>query len=222
MCIENITGLCAGCGGFAMLDIFVNWFVIAIPFLVTVGATVLTLKLPHERHYRKFVICAIVTGLAFSGITYWQQVRAARQAVNDRDKAISDTADRVAKKTTENVTDAMGKQYGAIITEMTTQNGNLRAQLTEQGKKEDTISGSNIVTGKRPIRVELANGSLPAGDVPLEIHAAGMQGTTSLLQYGKYARQLILTTNRVMVNGAHASIICEHKINHGTVWIAGS
>lgn len=197
-----------------MLDIFLNWFVIAIPFLVTVGATVLTLKLPHERHYWKFVGAAIVVGLGFSGIAYWQQVRSMGQARVDQDKAIRDTADRVAKKTTDNVTEALGNQYGSIIKEMTGQNESLRSQLTEQGKKVDKISGSDIVSGKNPLRVEVTNPQGVSGEPSLSVHTSEMRITPDP-SLGHNASQVILTTNKRM-NGARMTVVCKDKILRGS------
>lgn len=203
-----------------MLDVFLNWFVIAIPFLVTVGATVLTLKLPHERHYWKFVGAAIVVGLGFSGITYWQQIRTAKEAVADRDRAIGDTADRVAKKTTDNVTEAIGKQYKTIIDDVNEQNGQLRSQLEEQGKKVDKISNSAIVSGKRPLKVEVTNQPTANGETKPEIHASSMEATAKP-EFGKYATQAILTTTKRM-SGAELDIRCKHKINRASASVSGS
>jgi hypothetical protein len=153
-----------------MLDIFLNWFVIAIPFLVAVGATVLALRLPHERHYWKFVWGAIVVGLLFSALAYWQQVRAAHQAEASQREAIEKTAKTVAKETTDNVTEAVGKQYQTLVSSLTSQNQSLAMQLAAQGKDVSTIKSSNIVTGKKPLKVEVTNPAAPpvsAGAPPL-------------------------------------------------------
>lgn len=147
-----------------MLDIFLGWFVIAIPFLLAVGATVLTLRLPSEKHYWKFLWGAVLVGLLFSVITYWQQVRAARLAEQNQQTAIDETAKKVAKQTTDNVTDAVGKQYKEMIASLTAQNQSLASQLSAQGKDVNAIKSSSIVTGKKPIKVEVTNPSQPSPD----------------------------------------------------------
>lgn len=202
--------------GSSFLDLFLSWFVIAIPLFVTVGATVIALKLPQERHYRKFVIAAIAVGLLFSIITFWQQNRALTQAAQDRDKAIKDTADRVAKQTTENVTQALAKQYGTTITEMA-------KQLAEQGKKVERIGQSDIVTGKKPVSVVVTNPTpaTGAGEQPLEIHVSRLSATPDP-QYGRNAAQFILTTNKVM-NGGRVRVECtKGRINQGNAHIPGA
>lgn len=140
-----------------MLDIFLGWFVIAIPFLLAVGATVLTLRLPHEKHYWKFVWGAVGIGLLFSGITYWQQARAASQAIADRNTAINETAKKTARQTTDDVKDALGKQYQDMVSSLTQQNTELKSQIVGEGKKVETIAGSPFVSGKSPVRVEVTN-----------------------------------------------------------------
>jgi hypothetical protein len=77
------------------IDIWLEWVVIAIPFIVTVGAAVLTLKLPHEKHYWKFVGGSGVIGLVFSGLTFWQLSRAAHQSVQDRYDTIAQTVKKI-------------------------------------------------------------------------------------------------------------------------------
>jgi len=156
-----------------MLDIFLGWFVVAIPFLVSVGATVLALRLPHEKHYWKFVWGAIVIGVIFSALTYWQQVRTARQAVSDRDAAITQTAQETAKQTTDNVTAAMGTQYTALIDSLTAQKADLKTQLGTEGKKVDAIGNSPFINGTKPVKVEVTNNPTPpANDNPPPIHVA--------------------------------------------------
>jgi len=147
-----------------VLDIFLNWFVIAIPFLATVGAAVLSLKLPHERHYGNFVWGAVVVGLGFSALTYWQQIRTSQQAEASQREAIATTARTVSRETIDNVTVAVGKQYKDLIASLTDQNQKLAAQLSAQGKDVGVIKSSNIVTGKHPIKVELTNASSSGAD----------------------------------------------------------
>ena len=203
-----------------MLDLFLNWFVIAIPLLVTVGATVLALKIPHERHYWKFVTGAFVVGLVFSGLTYWQQVRVARQATKDRDAAIRETSTEVARETTENITKAIGEQYKGIIASLTQQVGDLKGQLATQGKKVDAISSSNIVTGKKPIPVEVTNGSAPAASAAqVENLRMSWERETSTHSDAPYAEKVTIQSD-APVNPIKLLIFCTAPLKYAELKIA--
>jgi hypothetical protein len=56
----------------------------------------LALKVPPEGHYWKFVIAAVLIGLLFSALAFWQQTRASAQAKADRKNAIDETLVRAA------------------------------------------------------------------------------------------------------------------------------
>lgn len=62
-----------------------RFLIILLPLILTVGATILALRIPHEGSYiQKAVTGAIVVGLFFSGITWWIQPGANKQnAAND-------------------------------------------------------------------------------------------------------------------------------------------
>jgi len=200
----------------AVLDLFLNWFVVAIPFLVTVGATVLALKLPHERHYWKFVAGAVVIGLAFSGLAYWQQIRATRQAIGDRDTAIMETSKRVAEETTKNVTKALGEQYKGIINSLTAQVGELKGQIAAQGRDVGIIKGSNIVTGKTPVKVEVINPTTVSGtQAPLEVEHVQLLKSAESSKYtdAPFANKLVLQSN-VPINPARFAIHFSNAIEH--------
>src|SRR5262249_47919630 len=97
----------------------------------------------------------------------------------------------------------------------------LKIQLASQGKNLDAIKGSDIVTGKNPIRVQLTNPQgTPPGETSPEIHGAVARVEPDLSK-GQYASQIILTTNKVM-NGAKVRVKCPNKLNSATVWVAGS
>jgi hypothetical protein len=145
-----------------MLDIFLGWFVIAIPFLLAVGGTVLALRIPDQRHYWKFVWWAVGVGLLFSGLTWWQQYRASIQAVSDRQNAITETAKRTAKETSDNITEKIKTQYQDMVASLSKQNADLKSQIANQGKKVDVIGGSPFVTGTKPVKVEVTNPNAPA------------------------------------------------------------
>lgn len=202
-----------------MLDLLLGWAVIIFPTLFAIGLELINEDIRKRRNWRWGVL---LFGLCLSALTWWQQVRAVRQAATDRQEAIGHTADRIAKQTTENVTDAMGKQYGGLITSLTKQIGDLQGQLAEQGKKVAAIGQSNIVTGKKPVAVVVTNPAAAGlgGELPLAIQVATLPATPNP-QYGKNARQFIPTTNKVM-NGGRVVVTCSAgKINQGSAQIAG-
>jgi hypothetical protein len=132
-----------------MLDTFLNWFSIAIPFLVTVGAVVLALKLPNRRHYRKFLWGSIFLGVLFSGLVWWQQIRSTKQAKTDRSKAILETAEKVAKR--------IKAEDAPIIRQQNDKIDALQAALDSQGKDVKQIGNSPFINGKSPVKVEVTN-----------------------------------------------------------------
>ncbi len=115
----------------------------------------------------------------------------------------------------------MGDQYTQTINTLQTQIASLESQLEVQGKNVETIKGSNIVTGKGPVPVEITNPSGAGGGEPqLKIFASEMPAQPNAT-YGKNARQFIFTTNRRM-NGGRMSISCKNKINGGYATLAGA
>lgn len=128
-----------------MLDSFLNWFSIAIPFLVSVGAVLITLKLPHERHYKKYVAGSAVIGLFFSGMIWWQQIRAAEHASEDRGKAIDETVAKISKENESKFAEQNQKIDA------------LQAALDKTGKDVNTIGQSPFISGKNPVKVEVTN-----------------------------------------------------------------
>ena len=193
-----------------MVDVFLNWFVVAIPFLVTVGATVLALKLPHERHYRKLVAGAVVIGLAFSGFAYWQQIRVSQQAIKDRDSAVEET--------TRNVTKAVGEKYSGLINSLTSQVGELKGQIAAQSKDVGIIKGSNIVTGRNPVKVEVINPSGAPGlgaQAPPEVEHVQLlkSAENSRYQDAPFASKLVLQSN-LPINPARFAIHFSNPIDH--------
>jgi hypothetical protein len=202
-----------------MIDLLLGWFVVAVPFLVTVVAAIISLKLPSERHYKKFIGSAVAIGLVFSVLTYWQQVRMVRQAKIDQQSAITATA----KETTKNVAASVGKQYDLLVSSLTSQVGELKGQLAAEGKKVDLIGNSNIVTGKTPVHVVVENPSAhpqQPGEPALDVHISEMPATPRP-ELGQHAMQYILTTNKTM-NGGRAIFSCKGTIRAGVAAISGT
>jgi hypothetical protein len=196
--------------------------VVILPTLFAVFIEVTSKKI-KERQYWKNAVRAFGVGL--SAVTWFQMSRAGRTANIDRQNAIVETSERVSAKVSESVsksvTHAVSEQYTQTINSLQTQIGTLQSQLTTQGKKVDVIQESDIVTGKKPVKVEITNGSPPGNPTGQPAVRVSRVFVTPRPEYGKLAIEFILTTDRVM-NGGKASFHCKNKINNGTAQIAGA
>lgn len=149
-----------------MPDQILSWPVLVVP--VALGLIVILVPAKHEDekgHMRwRFVLG--ISLILYGGLSWWQQSRATKASVKDRESAIQETAQTVAAATSASVTKTVTQLYSGMISDQKTQIAQLQSQLAEQGKKVDVISNSNIVTGKSPIKVEVTNPSAPVeGDV---------------------------------------------------------
>ena len=155
---------------------FLEWIVIVLPTLFAVSIEILTRSMREHTLYRLGVI---FFGIGLSALTWFQISRAHRTASAEQENAIVETSKRVSAEVSasvsESVTKSVSEQYTQTINGLQRQIGTLQSQLAAQGKKVDVIQGSNIVTGKNPIRVEIANPSaFPTGAPPLDVHATVM------------------------------------------------
>jgi hypothetical protein len=205
-----------------MLDKVLAWLVIVAPFALSAIFILIPAKKENRVVHMRWRIALLVFGLMFSLIAWWQQDRVASEAAKDRASAIRETATETAKETTKNVTEAMSEQYLPLIQSLTAKVGELEGELNDQGKKVDVIGNSNIVTGKKPISVIVENPSPSAqsGDAPLDVRASSMRVEPNR-QYGQYAMEFILTTNKVM-NGGRATLVCKGIISNGNATIPGA
>jgi hypothetical protein len=140
-----------------MLDQILAWVVIFFPTALSIAFIFVPSRRENERLHMKWRYSLIVVGILFSGITGWQQVRAIRASAKDRQNAIRETSERVAAQTSERVTEAVGEQYKGTIAALDAQISSLQRQLSVQERDVGVIKGSNIVTGKNPVKVEVIN-----------------------------------------------------------------
>jgi hypothetical protein len=202
---------------------------ITVVLLPTAFAVVLELVNDEIKKSVYWRVGVMAFGLSLSALTAYQMVRATRTANRDREQAIRETSNQVSasvsasvsESVSKSVTKAVSDQYTGTINNLQGQIGILQTQLSAQGKSVETIKGSDIVTGRKPVRVEIANpGNLPSGEARLDVHVSAIEGTPRP-EFGKLARQLILTTNKLM-NGARAIVKCQNKFNRGMAQVAGS
>ncbi len=111
------------------MDQFFAWIVVVLPTLFALAIELINQKTRRKRYWRYSVIAF---GVALSGLTWWQQSRAAKQAKVDQDEAIERTAERVAATTSTSVTGALNKQYGELIGNLYKDIGKLEGKLDSQ------------------------------------------------------------------------------------------
>lgn len=192
---------------------YLEFLVIILPTLFGLSIELVSKSIRERWYYRLGVV---LFGLSLSGLTWLQISRSHKAAAKEQQTAIEETSKRVSASVSEsvskNVSKSVSEQYAQTINTLQLKIGSLEGQLSEQGKSVDIIKRSNIVTDKNPIKVEITNqNALPAGQAPLDIHASQLAGNP-IPEYGKNARQIILTTNRVM-DGARVRITCKNRIN---------
>jgi len=93
---------------------------------------------------------------------------------------------------TKDVTKIVGDQYQSVIKSLTDQIGILKAQLASQATTLGTIKNSNIVTGKKPVPVQVIN---PPATPPLPppVNISWQQAATQPLN----GKATVLVTLRV-------------------------
>jgi hypothetical protein len=197
-----------------MLDSILSWFVLWIPVALGLVLILVPAKKDDEAAHRKWRYILGGCLIVYGAIVGWQQSRASHAAARDKQEIISQTSERVAKETTQNVTAALQSQYGPTINEMA-------RQLGEQGEKVKEIGQSDIVTGKKPISVLVRNSTSGLGSEQPEVHIARLAAPIRP-ELGKNGIQYILTTNKVM-NGGKVLVTCtKGKINRGVAGIVGA
>jgi hypothetical protein len=144
-----------------MVDHLLGWLVIILPTLFALGIEVVSKEIKEHPGWR---IGVIIFGVGLSALTWFQMSRTNKANNVDRENAIVETSKRVSAAVSESVTKAVGEQYKQTIADLHSQIGTLQSQLSEQGKNVNTIKSSNIVTGKKPVKVEVMNPS--GGNAP--------------------------------------------------------
>lgn len=168
-----------------MWDQILAWLVIILPALF---GLLIELVSKDVREHRFWKVAVVVFGIGLSLLTFYQIHRADKKADADRTNATIETSQRVSKQVTESVTRALKEQYASTINGLQLQISHLQSMLSTQGKDVAVIKGSNIVSGKQPVKVEISNPGLLSGSnvAPTQFHAS-MMSTTPNPQFGKLA-----------------------------------
>jgi hypothetical protein len=188
-----------------LFDQILSWMLIVLPVAFGFILILVPGKAEDEQKHMRWRYILGGCLIAFGVLTWVQQSRAIKVAAKDRENAITETSGKVASATSASVTKAVGEQYQTMITDLTNQIQALKQQLAAQAKDVGIIKGSDIVTGKKPIQVEVTNGSAPLAGNPKEKQRREEIRT----QLGTF-----LTENRNLMNGCLASpSTCEDLAN---------
>jgi hypothetical protein len=205
-----------------MFDLLLSWAVVILPTAFALGIEVVSKEIRDRPYWRLGVIAF---GIGLSSLTWFQMSRATNAANTDRKKAIVETSEKVSARVSASVSESVSKsvtkavsdQYAGTINTLQLQIGTLQGQVALQGKSVEAIKSSNLVTGKQPIKIEVANPEALSQPV---VHVSAMT-VPSNPRYGKNAMQLILTTDRAM-SGGRAIVSCKNKINQGISQVLGT
>jgi hypothetical protein len=141
-----------------MLDQTLGWAVIWLPIALSVAFIFVPAKSEDAQQYIKWRYWLVAVAVLLGALSWWQQSRAIRASSADREKAITETSKQVSADVTKVVT----SQYAQMIADQKAQILQLQNQLVAQGRDVRLIKGSNIVTGKSPVKVEVTNQNLPS------------------------------------------------------------
>lgn len=182
-----------------------------LEFIVVIGPTLFAVGLEmvsediRRNKYWKWGVMAF--GVLLSVLTFWQIVRQERLAATDRQKAVQETAAETSRLVTAAVTD----KFKETVSGLQSENATLQTKLESQGRDLATIKSSNIVTGAKPIPVEVTNGEVPQRAAETEAEKKKRQQIrTALGSLQVEANQII---NQCGADPPIKDFDCEHAGN---------
>jgi hypothetical protein len=200
-----------------MLNLILSWLVVALPFLGSIWLAFLAERLTKDSKLKAQVV---VFGVIVSALTWWQMYRADKQADADRSKAVVETSEKVSASVSEMVTKAVAAQYQQTVDNLNQQIAQLETELQTQGKKVDVIGQSNIVTGKSPIKVEIANGTVPAGAPTPAIEGLNIMSQEQLSSSphpdAPYGIKVVISTKTPM-QPTKFGLQCDKEVLYGEI-----
>ncbi len=134
-------------------------FLIAAASLAVFYMEELQAKLKDQRLIRWVAaIALLLIGIGAFAADKIQKV----QERDERERAVKETSKEVAAETAKQVTRAVTGQYSQMVADQKNQITDLQNKVAAQAKDVSAIKGSNIVTGKKPVKVEVINPSSPS------------------------------------------------------------
>jgi len=201
-----------------MFDIGLTWFVVIAPTLFAIGIELVKKELREDKRWR---VGILIFGFTLSVLTALQIMRADKAAKKDRDDAIDQTSKKVAASVSDSVTASVTQQYQKVVADQKKQISDLQEQLAKQGRAVSVIKSSNIVTGKKPIKVEVTNQlSSSSGAMQVENIRVSWQPDTSTHSDAAYAKKLIIQAD-APVDPVKLAIFCDTTLKYGEVKVAG-
>jgi hypothetical protein len=198
------------------MDSFLAWFVVLAPTLFAFGIELVSEQIRKSRKWR---VGVIVFGLSLSGTTYWQQSRERSASAKDRQKAIQETSAETSKLVTASVSDL----YSHKISEQNMQIADLQAELKAQSRNIDTIKGSDIISGKKPVKVEVTNPSIvQSPPVPMlsGIRIASQKQIPSDDSNLPFGLEVVIQTDTDIVP-VKLAVLCDGPIGKGDAALEG-
>jgi hypothetical protein len=129
-------------------------FLIAAAALAVFYMEELQVKLKEQRIIR----WAVATVLLLMGVGAFAADKIQKnQERLEREQAIKDTSRDVAAETSKQVTKVITDQYSQMVADQKREIDELQKKLEAQGRDVSVIKSSNIVSGKKPIQVEVTN-----------------------------------------------------------------
>jgi CxxC motif-containing protein len=221
-CLQVQRLVCVGV--FTVLDQILSWMLIILQ--VAFGFILILVPAKQEdlkRHMRwRYALGGLL--IAFGVFTWIQQSRALKASIADREKAITETSERVSIKvaadTSASVTKTVTELYSQMIAQQKSQISDLQAQVKAQGSDVKAIKGSDFISGKNPIKVEVTNG-LPSAPTSAQVENMRMSWDveTSIHNDAPYAKKVTIQVD-APVNPIKFAIVCDAPIKYGDVKIA--
>jgi hypothetical protein len=194
-----------------MLDQLLGWAVIWLPIALSVAFIFVPARSEDARQHMRWRYWLAAVAVILGALSWWQQSRAIRVSNTDRENAIKETS----KQVSADVTKAVTSQYAQMIGDQKAQISQLQNQLAAQSKDVSTIKGSNIVTGKNPIKVEVTNEpSVPTGPMQVENIRLFWEQESSTHADAPYAKKVTIQAD-TPINPIKLAIICDTALKYG-------
>lgn len=200
-----------------MLDTVLSWMVIFVPVVFGVILILVPAKKEDAKTHMRWLGGLGAALITFAVLSWWQQARAAKASTKDRELAITKTSKEVAAETSKQVTLTVSELYSHVISEQKTQIANLEAELKAQGRNLNDIKGSDIVSGKKPIKVEVTNpASAPTASSPIltGIRIASQKQVSSDDPNFPFGLEVVVQTD-VDIIPVKLAILCDGPVGKG-------
>jgi hypothetical protein len=194
------------------VTLFLGVLVLVLPVVLSVLNLYVPTPESNPKMNTRWKVVLIVVSFLYSALVGVWMLRTDAEAKLQQGDAVANMRTTVAA------------EDGKVITALNVTIGKLSDLVSSQQSQINDIHNSNIVTGNKPVKVEIQkddrHAPAPAGEVPLDVKIASVPAPLNPA-YGKNAIQFILTTNKVM-DGGHVRIHCQNAFNQIGAMISGA